>query len=229
MKVITTCLALVLIAVANSANAAQQENEFIQSYAYSYASTWVNARSHPDVELQQKVGPPRHYVSAYKLLITELFGFQFQCATSSVWAKEYDEEEHPDECQAYLQTGAMRLSGPEDGFTPYAQATWQGTIVVRSVSRYYFEYSRFYHHQLRHGTDMTHRIVFTFTDVVTGERDTVARNFDQEYHGEPGYSQLTPGVKTINVTIESYFPGDPYYYGFENIQGGLYIRIRRAD
>ena len=231
MSKLLLCAALSIMFVVDAVNAKPQENEFIQSFAYSYVNAWTNAGPKIDSEFQQEVGPPRQYVSAYQLLITDLFGFQFQCVTSSVWAKEYDEEELQDECQAYLQTGAMRLAGPGDRFTPYSLATWEGTMVVRNVSRYFFEYNPNFYHQLRYGTEITHRIIFTLTNVVTGESSQIVRRFGEEdrYDGGPRWSQLIPGVYRINVTIESYFPSDPYYYGFENIQGGVFVTIRRAN
>lgn len=229
---------LALAATANVAHAVDP-NEFLVSKAWAYANTRSTAHGHDtDFDYHEKVGAPRHNVSAYRLMMRDLFGFQFQCATSSVWAKEYDENEHPDEFQVYLSSGALRYSGPEDGFSPHSVASWKGTILVREVSEYELEYFKRFFHQQVYGSEITHRIIVRLTNLVEGRSQEIILNFTDDYVGysPSGPSSgavdtclLPPGVQEITIIVESYFSKNAFYSGFESIQGGVYVWMHRAN
>ena len=232
MRLTKTFISVLLasVTIGNVSIASGSDNEFMLSKAWAYSSTWVNSDSNPDYQYHQTVGAPRHYVSAYQLLITDLFGYQFQCANSSTWASTLDQEENPDECSVYLQANAMRYSGAEHGFFPYANAGWEGILLVDEHSNYEFEYSPDFYHHLTYGTEANHVMTVTIAKLGTNVSARFRRHLNDNnpaYYTQPD-SFLTSGVWRISVIVESYFPLNPYYFGFEIQQGGVYFRVRRT-
>ena len=222
-------LAVLSIYSAAHVGALAEENEFIQSRAWAFANAHTTTFGNDiDEAYEEKLGAPRHYVSAYQLLITELIGFQFQCLSSSVWAGEYDNARNQDECRVYLQSGAMRFASGDE-FFPYSAAAWRGTLLVRESSEYRLEYDKNFYHLHEAGSSVSHRMTFTVTNLVTGETIRINRNFadSPEYTGPPRNSYIPSGVYDIRVSVESFFPRSMYSYGLENIQGGIFVRFYR--
>lgn len=233
MNTIPTYAALAIIALGNASNALGSDNEFMVSKAWAYSSTWVHGVADPDMEFEQVVGPPRHYVSAYQLLVDDFFGFQFQCTYSSVWARALDAEENPDECSVYLQAGSMRYSGPDNGFNPYSVASWEGSLEVTESAYYQFSALHYLYDQLTYGTEATHILTVIFTDVGQPEGNRGhyridLTDIDPQHRNAPN-AFLTPGVTRIKLYLESYYPEAPYYFGFENQQAGVHFRVERMD
>ena len=228
-KQLFLCAVLSMMFVANRSHA-QEGNRFLQSRAWSYSNAIVGSHNNADWQNHSTVGMPRHYVTSYQFIITELFGYQFQCATSRGWVSDLDEHGNPDECQAYLESTAMRLSDEYDDFNPYANACWEGTLLVKSPSYYQLLYTKNYYQSLTYGTEVMHRMRFKATNIVTGYTVDIIRDFDDMgNHSDYPDSYFPPGVYTLLVCSEAGFPNDPVYYGFECIQGGVFFRLARVE
>ena len=233
MKTIPTYAALAVIAFGNASLAHGSDNEFMVSKAYAYATTWANGSSNPDLDFEEVVGSPRHYVSAYQLLVDDFIGFQFQCAYSSVSARALDAEENSDECRINLLAGSMRYSGPENGFNPYAVSSWEGSLEVTESGYYQFTVSSYIYDQLTYGTDATHILTIIFTDVgqPQGNRGLYRINLMDivGVNRDAPHAHLEPGVHRIRLYLESFYPADPYYFGFENQQAQVQFTVERMD
>ena len=222
-------LAVLSIYSAAHVGALAEENEFIQSRAWAFANAHTTTFGNDiDEAYEEKLGAPRHYVSAYQLLITELIGFQFQCLSSSVWAGEYDNARNQDECRVYLQSGAMRFASGDE-FFPYSAAAWRGTLLVRESSGYRLEYDKYFRHLHEAGSSVAHRMSFTLTDLMTGQRIQIKRTFAEvfDHASEPRDSYIPSGIYDIKITVESFFTRKMYSYGLENIEGGIFVRFYR--
>jgi len=221
-------LLLAIVALSNVQVAMGEENEFIQSRAWAFANAKDSFGNNIDEAYDVKVGTPRHYVTAYQLLITDLFGLQFQCASSCVWAAEYDGARNLDECMVYLRTGVMRFESGDD-FFPYAAAAWRGTLVVKESSEYWLEHSREHFHQFEAGSEVRHTLTMTIRNLVTGDSARIQRDFTEDAPREGPPSYIPAGVYDIRFVVESYFPRRMYSYSFDNIQGDVFLWFHRND
>ena len=222
-------LAVLSIYSATHVGALAEENEFIQSRAMALANAYTTRFGNDiDSEFQGHAGVPRHYVSAYQLMVTELFGFQFQCVSSSVWASKFDNHFNKDECRIYLRSGAMRFASGDE-FFPYSIAAWRGTLLVRESSGYRLEYDKYFRHLHEAGSSVAHRMSFTLTDLMTGQRIQIKRTFAEvfDHASEPRDSYIPSGIYDIKITVESFFTRKMYSYGLENIEGGIFVRFYR--
>jgi hypothetical protein len=229
MKVPALLFALSLLTVAYPGFAAEEAHEFLQSK--SEATTLARSRNWTEskTDVQSDVGIPRHYVTSYQLIIEELFGFNFQCVSSSVWSKEINEEGNPAVHKLYLANGCMTYADPEEGYSPYAYASWSCLILVNEPSVVLFKHWHNYYYSLPYGAEVTNQFTLRSTHLGTGE--TGGYQFDvpslQNGEGLP-YShgvEFKPGVFKIEVTLRSFFSRPAAYHAFNNLQGGVYVEI----
>jgi hypothetical protein len=127
----------------------------------------------------------------------------------------------------------MRYSGPDDGFNPYSVACWEAILEVNEAAYYEFLVVPDIYDHLTYGTEATHVMTVIFTDVGQpagnrGHYRVDLTNINPEHRNAPD-AYLEPGAHRITVYLESYFPNNPYYFGFEIQQAGIYFRVRRTS
>lgn len=234
MKIPAVLFAFSLFSAAQSGFAAEEGNEFIQlkSEATTIARShnWVRSKT----DLKHDVGAPRHYVTSYQLAIEELFGFHFQCVSSSVWSKELNDEGNPAERKVYLTNGCMTFADPEEGYSPYAYASWTGLLLVNEPSSAKFDVVFNYYYSLTYGTEVLNQ--FSMKCIHMGSGETVGGEMDipgrRNGEGEPytyGVDFMQPGVYKIELTLRSFFSTPAYYHAFNNLQGGAYVEIQSSN
>lgn len=226
-------LAFALLFVTQLSFAADEEGiAFIQTKSeattLARSDDWVESKT----DIQNEVGNPRHYVTSYQLIIEELFGFHFQCVSSSTWSKEFDPGAHSLACKIYLNTSCMTYADPEKRYSPYAVATWSGLLLVNRPSALRLDYIFNYHHGLSYGTQAVEEFSVTYTRLGHGvihesqKRMTEFDNVGVSY--TVGMDFYEPGVYKIEVSVRSFF-STPYYHLFNNLQAGAYIEIIGAE
>ena len=234
MKAPALLFALSLLTAAHPGFAAEEGVEFIQTK--SEATTL--ARSHNWTEgktdVQHDLGVARHYVTSYQLVIEELFGFQFQCVSSSVWAKELNEEENPESLKVYLANSCMTYADPEEGYSPYAYASWSGLLLVQEPSTVSFNLWCNHYYSLPYGAEVTNQLTIRSTRLGTVHTVGIAHeDISGLRNGEgppytAGADMFEPGVYEIEVIMRSFFSRPAGYHVLNNLQGGAYVEIRTS-
>jgi hypothetical protein len=234
MKVTALLFALSLLTVAHPGFAAEEGPRFIQTK--SEATTLARSRNWTETktDVQHDLRVARHYVTSYQLVIEELFGFHFQCVSSSVWAKELNEEENPESIKVYLANSCMTYADPEEGYSPYAYASWSGLLLIHEPSTVSFNIWCNYYYSLPYGAEVTNQLTIRTTRLGTDDvAGTTHTDLSELRNGEgPSYiagaDMYAPGVYEIEVIMRSFFSRPAGYHVFNNLQGGSYVEIRTS-